>query len=80
MATKKRISMKSVFYTAVSLVWIFGLSAIGHIVMVVIERYNPGIKYDFAWACAIATGKIDLFPWSVSRSRCWAQCTPVTAA
>lgn len=53
MATKKLISVKSVFYTAVSLVWIFGLSAIGHIVMVLIERYTPGIKYDFARACAI---------------------------
>ena len=53
MALKKPISLKSVFYTAVSLVWIFGLSAIGHIVMVLIEKYNPAVKYDFAWGCAI---------------------------
>ncbi len=53
MAAKKPISLKSIFYTAVSLVWIFGLSAIGHIVMVLIERYNPAVKYDFAWACFI---------------------------
>jgi hypothetical protein len=53
MATVKPISLKSIFYTCVSLVWIFGLSAIGHIVMVLIEKYNPAMKYDFAWACAI---------------------------
>lgn len=53
MATKKPISLKSIFYTAVSLVWIFGLSAIGHISMVLIEKYNPAIKFDFAWYCAI---------------------------
>lgn len=49
MATKKPISLKSMFYTAVSLVWIFGLSAIGHIVMVLIEKYNPAYKFTFAW-------------------------------
>ncbi len=54
MAKKKPISIKAVFYTAVSLVWIFGLSAIGHIIMVLIEKYNPAMKYDFAWSCAIA--------------------------
>ncbi len=53
MATQKPISIKSIFYTAVSLVWIFGLSAIGHIVMVLIEKYNPAIKWDFAWTCMI---------------------------
>jgi len=52
-ALNKPITLKSIFYTAVSLVWIFGLSAIGHIVMVLIEKYNPAIKYDFAWGCAI---------------------------
>ena len=35
MASKKPvITLKSIFYTTVSLVWIFGLSAIGHIIMV----------------------------------------------
>ena len=34
MAAKKTMSIKSVFYTGVSLVWIFGLAAIAHIVMV----------------------------------------------
>ncbi len=53
MATKKPISFKAIFYTTISLVWIFGLSAIGHIVMVLIEKYNPGIKYDFAWTSAL---------------------------
>jgi len=53
MATVKPISLKSIFYTACSLVWIFGLSAIGHIIMVLIEKHNPAIKFDFAWACAI---------------------------
>jgi hypothetical protein len=53
MATQKPITLKSIFYTSVSLVWIFGLSAIGHIVMVLIEKYNPEIKFDFAWAMAI---------------------------
>ena len=53
MAKKKTISVKSVFYTAVSLVWIFGLAAIAHIVMVLIEKHNPVIKYDYARACAI---------------------------
>lgn len=53
MAKSKPISLKSFFYTAVSLVWIFGLSAIGHIVMVLIEKHNPAIKFDFAWTCAI---------------------------
>ena len=53
MATKKPISLKSIFYTAVSLVWIFGLAAIGHISMVLIEKYNPAIKFDFGWSCAI---------------------------
>jgi len=53
MAAKKPITLKSIFYTAVSLVWIFGLSAIGHIVMVLIEKHNPAIKFDFAWSCAV---------------------------
>lgn len=53
MAIKKPISLKSIFYTVVSLVWIFGLSAIGHISMVLIERYHPAIKFDFGWSCAI---------------------------
>jgi len=53
MAAKKPITVKSIFYTAVSLVWIFGLSAIAHIVMVLIEKHNPAIKYDYGWACAI---------------------------
>jgi len=60
MATKKPVSIKSIFYTAVSLVWIFGLSAIGHITMVLIEKYNPAIKYDFAWWCAI-TGFVVIY-------------------
>jgi len=34
-------------------VWIFGLAAIAHIVMVLIEKHNPVIKYDYAWTCAI---------------------------
>jgi len=59
-ATKKPITLKSIFYTAISLVWIFGLSAIGHIVMVLIERYNPAIKFDFAWWCAI-TGFVVIY-------------------
>lgn len=53
MATVKPISLKSIFYTAVSLVWIFGLTAIAHYVMSMIEKYNPAIKFDFAWYCAI---------------------------
>ena len=44
MAKKKTFSLKSIFYTAVSLVWIFGLAAIAHIVMVLIEKHNPVIK------------------------------------
>jgi hypothetical protein len=54
MATKKPISLKSIFYTAISLVWIFGLSAIGHITMVLIEKYNPAYKFTFAWQMALA--------------------------
>jgi len=53
MAARKIISGKSIFYTAVSLVWIFGLSAIGHIVMVLIEKNNPEIKFDFGKACFV---------------------------
>lgn len=53
MARLKVITLKSIFYTAVSLVWIFGLSAIGHIVMVLIEKYNPAIKFDFARICFV---------------------------
>ena len=53
MATKKAINLKGIFYSAISLVWIFGLSAIGHISMVLIEKYNPAIKFDFGWGCAI---------------------------
>jgi hypothetical protein len=34
MGGKKIFTMKSIFYTIISLVWIFGLSAIGHIAMV----------------------------------------------
>ncbi len=71
MAAKKLyISLKSIFYTAVSLVWIFGLSAIGHIVMVLIEKYSPGIKYDFAWACAI-TGILALYSTRFMKSDGW---------
>jgi len=70
MATKKPISLKSIFYTAVSLVWIFGLSAIGHIVMVLIEKNNPGIKYDFAWGCAI-TGFVVLYLTRFFKSDGW---------
>jgi len=53
MAARKIISGKSIFYTAVSLVWIFGLSAIGHIVMVLIEKNSPEIKFDFGKACFV---------------------------
>ena len=53
MAKKKPFTLKSIFYTAVSIVWLLGLAAIGHISMVLIEKYNPAIKFDFAWACAI---------------------------
>jgi len=71
MASKRPvITLKSIFYTAVSLVWIFGLSAIGHIVMVLIEKYCPGIKYDFAWACAI-TGILALYSTRFMKSDGW---------
>ena len=70
MATKKIISMKSIFYTAVSLVWIFGLSAIGHITMVLIEKNNPAIKYDFAWGCAIV-GILALYSTRWMKSDGW---------
>ena len=61
MAKKKPITLKSTFYTAVSLVWIFGLAAIAHIVMVLIEKHNPVIKYDYAWGCAIIeSGRKDI--------------------
>jgi len=53
MATQKIISIKSIFYTAVSLVWIFGLSAIGHIVMVLIEKHRPEIKFEFGQVCFV---------------------------
>ena len=53
MAKKPIMSVKSVFYTIISLVWIFGLSAIGHITMVLIEKYNPAYKFTFAWQMAI---------------------------
>ena len=53
MAAKKTISIKSIFYSGVSLMWIFGLAAIAHIVMVLIEKHNPIIKYEFGWGCAI---------------------------
>lgn len=70
MATKKSISVKSIFYTAISLVWIFGLSAIGHIVMVLIEKYNPAIKFDFAWGCAI-TGFVVIYLTRFFKSDGW---------
>ena len=47
MAKEKVVSIKSLFYTAVSLVWIFALAAIAHIVMVLIEKHNPIIKYEY---------------------------------
>ena len=53
MAARKIISVKSVFYTAVSLVWIFGLSAIGHIIMVLIEKNSPEIKFTFGKTCFV---------------------------
>jgi len=53
MAKQKVVSIKSLFYTGVSLVWIFALAAIAHIVMVLIEKHNPVIKYNYAWCCAI---------------------------
>ncbi len=54
MAGKKPFTLKSIFYTAVSLVWIFGTIAIGHIVMVLIERKCPEMKYSFGMWCGIA--------------------------
>jgi len=54
MPADRAVTLKGLFYTGVSLVWIFGLSAIGHIVMVLIEKHDPAIKYDFAWCCAVA--------------------------
>ena len=70
MANKKPITVKSLFYTVISLVWIFGLSAIGHIIMVLIERYNPAIKFDFAWGCAI-TGFIVIYLTRFLKSDGW---------
>ena len=71
MAGKKVvISLRSIFYTAVSLVWVFGLSAIGHIIMVLIEKYNPAIKYDFAWACVII-GILALYSTRFMKSDGW---------
>jgi len=69
-ANKKPITVKSLFYTVISLVWIFGLSAIGHIIMVLIERYNPAIKFDFAWGCAI-TGFIVIYLTRFLKSDGW---------
>ncbi len=46
MAKQKIVSIKSLFYTSVSLVWIFALAAIAHIIMVLIEKHNPVIKYE----------------------------------
>ncbi len=53
MALKKPMTLKSVFYTAVSCVWIFGGIAIAHISMVLIEKYSPGMKWTFGWSCGI---------------------------
>ena len=44
MAGKKIFTMKSIFYTIISLVWIFGLTAIGHIAMVLVEKYWSDIQ------------------------------------
>jgi hypothetical protein len=54
MAGKKIFTMKSIFYTTISLVWIFGLTAIGHIAMVLVEKYNPAYKFTFGWQMAVA--------------------------
>ena len=70
MATKKPISLKAIFYSSVSLVWIFGLSAIGHISMVLIEKYNPAIKFDFGWGCAIV-GILIIYMTRFMKSDSW---------
>ena len=70
MATKKAINLKGIFYSAISLVWIFGLSAIGHISMVLIERYNPAIKFDFGWGCAIV-GVLIIYMTRFMKSDSW---------
>jgi len=53
MATLKQmrqrpIKLKAVFITAISLVWMFGLIAIGHIVMVIVNKNYPDFKWEFA--------------------------------
>jgi hypothetical protein len=53
LAGKRQITAKSIFYTAVSCVWIFGGIALGHIIMVLIEKHVPEFKWSFGWSCAI---------------------------
>lgn len=50
---QKPIKLKAVFLTAVSLVWIFGLIAIAHIAMVIVNKDYPDFKWDFAMINAI---------------------------
>ena len=70
MAEQKPFTLKSIFYTAISLVWIFGLSAIGHIIMVLIEKYNPAYKFTFAWQMAV-TGFVIIYLTRWMKSDGW---------
>ena len=50
---QKPIKPKAIFYTAVSIVWIFATIALGHIVMVIVNKNHPQMMWSFGMWCGI---------------------------
>ena len=50
---ERPIKLKAIFVTAVSLVWIFGTIALGHIIMVIINKDYPDFKWTFGQIMAV---------------------------
>lgn len=47
------INPRGLFYTALSLVWIFGTVAISHMVMVIINNDHPHLMWSFGKVCCV---------------------------
>jgi len=50
---EKPIKLKAIFYTAISLTWIFATVAIGHVVMVIINKDYPHLMWSFGKWCGV---------------------------
>ncbi|OGL41787.1 MAG: hypothetical protein A3C43_12060 [Candidatus Schekmanbacteria bacterium RIFCSPHIGHO2_02_FULL_38_11] len=50
---QKPIKLKAVFYTALSLIWIFATVALGHVVMVIINKEHPELMWSFGQWCMV---------------------------